>query len=41
VLAIVTAFLGGAGGFIEVLRILARSEKDAGGNDSGGGPGAG
>ena len=40
VLAIVTAFLGGAGGFIEVLRILARSEKDAGGDNSGDGSGA-
>ena len=40
VLAVVMAFLGGAGGFIEILRILGRSEKDAGGINSGTGPGA-
>ena len=39
-LAIVMAFLGGAGGFIEILRILGRWEKDAGGNNTGAGPGA-
>lgn len=40
VLAIVMAFLGGAGGFIEILRILNRSEKDAGGNNDDTGTGA-
>lgn len=40
VLAIVMTFLGGAGGFIEILRILTRSQKDAGGNNSGDRPGA-
>lgn len=40
VLAIVMGFLGGAGGFVEVLRILSKAEKDAGGDNSGDGPGA-
>jgi len=35
VVAIVMALLGAAGGFIEVLRILNRAEKDGGGDDSG------
>ena len=35
VAAIVMALLGAAGGFVEVLRILNRMEKDAGGDDSG------
>ena len=35
VVAIVLAFLGGAGGFIEVLRILTRAEKDADRGNSG------
>lgn len=35
VVAIVLAFLGGAGGFIEVLRILTRAEKDADRDNSG------
>lgn len=39
VLAIVMAFLGGAGGLIEILRLLARSEKDASGDNSGDGSG--
>lgn len=34
VLMVVMGFLGAAGGFIEVLRILRRAEKDAGGNNS-------
>jgi ATP synthase protein I len=41
VLAIVMAFLGGAGGFIEVLRILIRTQNDAGGNNHDGRPDAG
>lgn len=39
VLAVVMAFLGGVGGFIEVLRLLTRAEKRAGGNDTSTGPG--
>jgi len=35
VAAIVLAFLGGAGGFLEVLRILTRAEKDADRDNSG------
>jgi len=35
VVAIVMTLLGAAGGFIEVLRILKRAEKDGGGDDSG------
>ena len=35
VVAIVVAFLGGAGGFLEVLRILTRAEKDADRDNSG------
>ena len=35
VVAIVLAFLGEAGGFIEVLRILTRAEKDADRDNSG------
>jgi len=35
VVAIVLAFLGGAGGFLEVLQILARAEKDADRDNSG------
>jgi F0F1-type ATP synthase assembly protein I len=34
VLAVVMAFLGVAGGVVEVLRILAREEKSASGNNS-------
>lgn len=34
VLAVVMAFLGAAGGFIEVLRILTRAEKRAGRDNS-------
>lgn len=41
VLAVVMAFLGAAGGFIEVLRILARAERNAGGNNTSTRPGAG
>ena len=40
-LAIVMAFLGGAGGLFEILQILARSEKYAGRNNSSGGTGTG
>jgi F0F1-type ATP synthase assembly protein I len=35
VVAIVMALLGAGGGFIEVLRILNRAERDGGGDDSG------
>jgi len=35
VVAIVMTLLGAAGGFMEVLRILKRAEKDAGRDDSG------
>ena len=38
VLALVMALLGGAGGFIEILRILTRAEKHANGKGSSGGP---
>jgi len=37
VLAILLTMLGAAGGFVEVLRILSRAEKSAGGNNSGSG----
>jgi F0F1-type ATP synthase assembly protein I len=39
-LAVVMAVAGAAGGFIELLRILARAERDGSGNGSSGGPGA-
>lgn len=39
VLAVIMAFLGAAGGVVEVLRILTRAEKNAGRNNSG--PGLG
>ena len=39
VLSLVMAFIGAAGGIIEILRILARVEKRAGGNNSSTGPG--
>ncbi len=35
VLAVVMAFLGAAGGFVEVLRLLQRAEKRGSGNNSG------
>ena len=35
VLALVMTAIGAAGGFIEVLRILAREERNAGGNNTG------
>ena len=34
VLAVVIAILGAAGGMLEVLRVLTRAERRAGGNDS-------
>jgi F0F1-type ATP synthase assembly protein I len=40
ILAMVMGFLGGGGGFIEILRILKKAEKDAGGNNSDTGTGA-
>jgi F0F1-type ATP synthase assembly protein I len=41
VLALVMSGLGAAGGFIEILRILTRAERNVGGNDnSGSEPGA-
>jgi F0F1-type ATP synthase assembly protein I len=40
VLAVVIAILGGAGGILEVLRLLTRAEKQTGGNDSNRGSGA-
>ncbi len=40
-LTVIMGFLGAAGGFIELLRILTRAEKDAGGNRSNSGTGAG
>jgi len=39
VLAVVMAMLGAAGGFWEVLRIVSRAEKSAGGDNSDTGPG--
>jgi F0F1-type ATP synthase assembly protein I len=39
ILAVALGFLGAAGGFIEILNLLKRAEKRAGGNDSGTGPG--
>jgi len=41
VLTVVMGFLGAAAGFIEVLRILGRAEKDADGNNSSSGTGSG
>lgn len=41
VLAVVMAFLGAAGGFVEVLRLLTRAEKHEGGDNSNIGPGPG
>jgi F0F1-type ATP synthase assembly protein I len=41
VLTVVLGFLGAAAGLTEVLRILGRAEKDADGNHSNSGPGAG
>jgi F0F1-type ATP synthase assembly protein I len=40
ILGVVLAMLGAAGGFLEVLRILTRAERNAGGNNASGGPGA-
>jgi len=40
ILAMVMGFLGGAAGFIEILRILKKAEKDAGGSNSDTGTGA-
>ena len=40
ILAVVLAFLGAAAGLIEILRVLMRADRDAGGSDSNGGPGA-
>jgi F0F1-type ATP synthase assembly protein I len=39
VLAVVMTAMGAAGALIEVLRILLKAEKDAGGNDGSSGPG--
>jgi F0F1-type ATP synthase assembly protein I len=39
VLAVVMTAMGAAGALIEVLRILLKAEKDAGGNDGSAGPG--
>jgi F0F1-type ATP synthase assembly protein I len=39
VLAIVMGFLGAAGGFVEVLRLMTREEKRASRDDSDNGPG--
>ena len=39
VLAIVMGFLGAAGGFVEILRILTREDKRASRDDSNDGPG--
>jgi ATP synthase protein I len=41
VLTVVLGFLGAAAGFIEVLRILRRAEKDGDGDNSNGGTGSG
>jgi ATP synthase protein I len=41
ILTVVLGFLGAAAGFIEVLRILKRAEKDADGDNSSPGTGAG
>lgn len=38
VLTVVMGFLGAAGGFVEILRILSRAEKDANANNGSGGP---
>lgn len=39
ILGVILAFLGAAGGIVEVLRILRREEKRASGDDSKSGPG--
>ena len=41
VLALVMGFLGAGGGFLELLRILKRAEKDADGDNSSPGTGSG
>ncbi len=41
VLSVVLGFLGAVGGFVEILRLLARAEKHAGGGSSNSGPDAG
>ncbi len=41
VLAIISAMLGAAGGFVEVLRLLSRMEKRTSGNNSDEGSGSG
>ncbi len=39
-LSLVFAFLGAAGGLVEILRLLLRAEKDASGDDSSARPGS-
>ncbi len=41
IFAVVLSFIGAAGGFVEILRIMQRAEKRGDGSDSDSGPGAG